>query len=150
MSLSVFLNILGLCLGFMSAIFFSVGALTMTPDKIRKVASTYWDINENWGHSIAEQRADYIVGALLLLLSFSSQLSATLIPEEFQPSLLQPLGCAVAETVAVLTLLLMCSVLLRGTISKHTKLKVDQLQKRILAAQALEADVAKLKRQNNL
>lgn len=139
MTLAVFLNVIGLCLGFVSAIFFAIGALTMTPAKIQKVAATYWDANQHWGDSIADQRADYIVGALLLLLSFFSQLSATLVPSAFEPSLLQPFGCAIAEIVAALTLLLVCSVLLRNAIAKSTKLQVRQMQAEIQAAQEAEA-----------
>lgn len=141
MTLAIFLNILGLFLGFVSAIFFAVGALTMTPAKIQKVAASYWDANQHWGDSIADQRADYIVGALLLLLSFSVQLAANLVPSAFEPSLLQPLGCAIAEIVAALALLLVCSVLLRNGIAKLTKSQVRQIQAAVIAAQ--EAEIAK-------
>lgn len=140
MVLSAFLNIIGLCVGFISAIFFSIGALTMTPSKIQKVAASYWDTNQHWGDSIADQRADYIVGALLLLLSFFSQLLANLVPPTAEPSLLQPFGCATAEIVAALTLLLVCSVFLRNAIAKSTKSQVRQLQAEVMAAQEAEAE----------
>ena len=135
MSLSIFLNTLGLCFGFLSAIFFSVGALAMTPAKIQKVAATYWDSNQHWGDSIADQRADYIVGALLLLLSFSLQLAATLIPQDVQLSLLQPLGFAIAEMLAVLVFLLVCSVLFRTAIAKSTRQSVRRMQTEKTAAE---------------
>jgi hypothetical protein len=138
MLLSMFFNILAACIGFMASIFFAIGALTMTPAKIQKVAATYWDSNQHWGDSIADQRADYIVGALLLLLSFSSQLAATLIPQDIQLSLLQPLGCAIAETISVVVLLLVCSALLRNAIAKSTKQTVRRMQTEKLAAQELE------------
>jgi hypothetical protein len=139
MTLAAFLNVIGLCIGFMSAIFFAVGALTMTPTKILKVAASYWDANQHWGDSIADQRADYIVGALLLLLSFSSQLLANLVPPTAEPSLLQPFGCATAEIVAALALLLVCSVFFRNAFAKSTKSQVRQLQAEVMAAQEAEA-----------
>ena len=139
MTFTTFLNILGASVGFMSAVFFSIGAMTMTPEKIFKVAATYWDANQHWGDSIADQRADYIAGALLLLLAFSAQLSANLIPSASEPSLLQPFGCAIAEIVAALALLLVCSVLLRNAISKSTRQRVRQLQTEELAAQEIAA-----------
>jgi len=141
MTLAVFLNVVGLCLGFVSAIFFAIGALTMTPAKIQKVAATYWDANQHWGDSIADQRADYIVGALLLLMAFFSQLLATLVPSDLEPSLLQPFGCAIAEIAAALVLLLVCSVILRNVIAKSTKSQVRQIQASAIAAQ--EAVIAK-------
>ena len=143
MKLAVFLNVIGLFLGFVSAIFFAIGALTMTPAKIQKVAATYWDANQHWGDSIADQRADYIVGALLLLVSFSAQLSATLVPSAFEPSLLQPFGCAIAEIVAFLAFLLVCSVLLRNAIAKSTKQQVRQCQTEELVAQELASKIEK-------
>ena len=139
MTFTTFLNILGASVGFMSAVFFSIGAMTITPEKIFKVAATYWDANQHWGDSIADQRADYIAGALLLLLAFSAQLSANLIPSASEPSLLQPFGCAIAEIVAALALLLVCSVLLRNAISKSTRQRVRQLQTEELAAQEIAA-----------
>ena len=132
MTLSTFLNILGACIGFMSAVFFSVGATIMTPKLIYKISATYWDFNQHWGDSIADQRADYIAGGLLLLLSFSVQLSANLIPSTLSPSLLQPFGCAIAEIVASISLLLVCSFLLRNAIAKSTKRQVHQIQKEAL------------------
>jgi hypothetical protein len=128
MLLSTFLNILGSCIGFMSAVFFSIGAMMITPAKIERVAATHWDTNQHWGDSIAEQRADYIVGGLLLLLSFSLQLSANLVSSTTESSLLQPFGCTIAEIVAAFVFLLVCSVLLRGAIAKSTKYKVRQIQ----------------------
>ena len=139
MLLSTFLNILGASLGFLSAMLFAIGALGMHPRKIMQISSSYWDANQHWGDSIAEQRADYIAGALLLLLSFSSQLAANLVPTDTAPSLLQPFGCAIAEMFAVVSFLLVCSVLLRGSVAKTTKTEVRRLQAEKLAAEELAA-----------
>ena len=139
MLLSTFLNILGACIGFMSASFFAFGALVMSAEKISAISATYWDANQHWGDSIAEQRADYIAGALLLLLSFASQLAANVVPPTSAPSLLQPFGCAIAEIVSALAFLLVCSVLLRNAIAKSTKQKFHQRQAEELAAQEISA-----------
>ncbi len=135
MLLAAFLNIIGASLGFLSAMFFAIGALGMHPQKIMQISSSYWDANQHWGDSIAEQRADYIAGALLLLLSFSSQLAANLVQPDTAPSLLQPRGCAIAEIVAVVLVLLVSTGLLRNAVAKSTKRKVRQLQAEKLAAQ---------------
>lgn len=131
MTLSTFLNIFGLCIGFISAIFFAIGALTMTPTKIQRVAATYWNSNQHWGDSIADQRADYIVGAVLLLLSFASQLAANLVPPSFEPSLLQPFEFAIAKIAAALASLLVFAVALRHAIAKLTKSQVRLIQEEI-------------------
>lgn len=135
MLLTTFLNVLGACIGFMSALFFAFGALVMTAEKINIIAATYWDANQHWGDSIAEQRADYIAGALLLLVSFALQLSANLVPSSIAPSLLQPVGCASAEIVAVIAFLLVLAVLLRNFVARRTKEKVHRLIAADLAAQ---------------
>ena len=128
----------------MAAVFFSIGAMLVTPVKIFNISTSYWDANEHWAASIAEQRADYIAGGLLLLLSFSLQLSAILVHSTVAPFLLQPFGCAIAEIVAVLTLLLVCFVLLRNAVSKTTKTKVRQLQQKESEAEELKAKVRNL------
>ena len=141
MLLSTFLNILGACIGFISALFFAFGALMMTAEKINIIAATYWNANQHWGDSIADQRADYIAGALLLLLSFSSQLAANLVPPTSAPSLLQPFGYAIAEIVAVVATLFVGSVLLRNANAKTTKQKVHQLQEAELEADRKKTNV---------
>jgi len=128
MALSIFLSIFAASVGFIASGFFAIGAMTMTPVKIFEISSTYWDANRHWGDSIADQRADYIVGGLFLLLSFSLQLSAMLVPSSIQPSLLQPFGCAIAEIGAGLALILVVALWLRHAIAKSTKRKVHQLQ----------------------
>jgi hypothetical protein len=128
MVLSTFLSIFAASIGFMASGFFAIGAMTMTSTKIFEISSTYWDANRHWGDSIADQRADYIIGGLLLLLSFSLQLSAILVPSNIRPSLLQPFGCAIAEIGSGIALILVLALWLRSAIAKSTKRKVHQLQ----------------------
>lgn len=134
MLLSTFLNILGASIGAMSAMFFAFGALFASPKDMYEITSLKWDVNQHWADSIAAQRADYIAGALLLLLSFSSQLAANLVHPNAAPSLLQPFGCAIAEIVAVIAFLLVCSVLLRNVNAKTTQDKLRQWRAKELAA----------------
>jgi uncharacterized membrane protein len=121
MLLSTFLNILGASIGAMSAMFFAVGALFLSKKNIYEITSMKWDVHQEWADSIADQRADYIVGALLLVLSFLSQIAANLAPPTSAPSLLQPFGYAIAEIVAVVAVLLVCSLLFRRVNANATK-----------------------------
>ena len=128
MELPTFLSILSAIIGFIASGFFAIGAMTMTSTKIFEISSTYFDTNRHWGDSIAEQRADYIVGGLLLLLSFSLQFSAILTPLSIQPSQFQPFGCAIAEIAAGIALVLVFALLARSSISKASKRNIHRLQ----------------------
>ena len=119
MLFSTFLNILGSGVGFLSAVFFAVGTLRLRTKDIVGIAGTYWDFNQHLADSIASQRAEYIAGALLLLVSFALQVAANLVPSTLQPSQLQPFGfalCAIGLAfliIAVLVWLLCCSLAAR-------------------------------------
>lgn len=137
MLLSTFLNIFGACTGFMASVLFAVGAIGMTPLKIFKVAATYWDANQHWADSIADQRADYITGGLLLLLSFSLQIAANIVPSDVQPLALQHYGSAGVGIVVSIVVLLVATLLFRNYVAKSTRQKVHQMQDADLAAQEL-------------
>ena len=128
MLLSTFLSILGASIGAMSAMFFAVGALFSSAKDIYEITSMRWDVNQHWADSIAAQRADYIVGAILLLLSFVSQLAANLVPADAAPLLFQPLGCAIAEIVAALVAVLACSLFLRNANALATRERLRKMR----------------------
>lgn len=121
MTLAQFLTVLGATVGFMAAAFFAWGVLRSSDKDLYEITSMKWDINQHWADSIAEQRADYKVGALLFLLSFASQLAANLVPPTSAPSLLQPFAYAIVEIVVVVALLLACSVWRRNISASTTK-----------------------------
>ena len=136
MLLATFLNILGACVGFMSAVFFSVGAMTLTPTGIHRMSITMLSANQDFVDSLVDQQADYIVGGLLLLLSFLSQLSANLVSPTVELSLLQPSSCATALVVSTLAFLLVVAVVARYAIARFTRQRVRQLQATELALAA--------------
>ena len=63
--------------GFVAAIFFCVGNVLNSPSQITAQATPYWDFSEPLARSLAAQRAQYVIGALLLLVSFGLQIAAT-------------------------------------------------------------------------
>lgn len=122
MLMSTFLSVLGLSVGAMSALFFAAGALFVSTKDLYEITSGEWSVERHvWGDSIADQRANYIVGALLLLLSFGLQLAATLVPSCDSPSPVQPLGYTLAEIVVGLVLVLGCSLFFRHAHARSTK-----------------------------
>ena len=138
-----FLNIFSACLGFIAVMYFAAGMLRMNAEDVWRTVRNNWDINEHQLRSIAAQRAEYIVGATFLLLSFSSQLSANLVPSSLEPSFLQPYGCAVSEIASALALLLVLSTTARGSILQSTVTRVLKLQAEAEAREQLEIESRK-------
>ena len=122
MLLSTFLNILGSSVGLLSALFFALGTLRLRTKDIVGIAGTYWDFNQNLADSIASQRAEYIAGALLLLVSFALQLAANLVPSTLQPPpQLQPFSCALSAIGLALLAIAGLSWFLCRSLSAKTK-----------------------------
>ncbi len=146
MPLSTYLNIFGASIGLMSALFFAFGALMMSPDKIGLISSSYWDENLHWRDSLAEQRADYICGAILLLLSFSCQLAGNFVPPAFTPYILNTFSCAISGIVGSFIILLLCFILLRRVIATKTIQKVQKMQEAglITSMQEIAAPVSEI------
>ena len=127
MPLSTFLNILAACAGFLSALFFALGTLHLKTKDIVGIAGTYWGFNKHLADSIASQRAEYIFGALLLVLSFSLQLAANLVPSTLQPSLLQSFGFSLAAICLLFGSTGLLSWYLCHRIAERTKAEVRRL-----------------------
>lgn len=72
------LTLIAASVGFVSAVLFCVGNVSNTPRKILTQATPFWDFSEPVARALAEQRAQYIVGAFLLLCSFVLQIAAVL------------------------------------------------------------------------
>jgi len=64
------------CLGFLAALCFCIGSLTLSASQIRQLAATKYNWNPHIGQSLAGQKAEYVTGALLLAVSFLLQLWA--------------------------------------------------------------------------
>ena len=124
MTISQFLTVLGSGIGCGTEPFFAWAVLRSSDKYLYEITSMKRDVNQHWADSIAEQRADCKVGALLLLLSFFLQLAADLIPSNATPSLFQPFGDALAEIVVVLAALLACSLWWRNVNASATKVRL--------------------------
>jgi hypothetical protein len=121
---STFLNIFGVSIGFLSALYFALGTLRLRTKDIVGIAGTYWDFNQHLADSIASQRAEYIAGALLLLMSFTLQFAANLVPPTLQPSQLQSFGCAFSAIGLALLAIAVLSWLLCRSLAAKTKAAV--------------------------
>lgn len=64
--------------GFVAAIFLCIGSAMNNAKSIRLQCASFYSFNEYFGRSLVAQRAQYVVGALLLVISFVLQIAATL------------------------------------------------------------------------
>jgi hypothetical protein len=76
-------------IGFISAIFFCVGNATNSVEKIILLLTPFWDFSETIARALASQRAQYLTGGLLLLISFALQLLATVASSNISANLPQ-------------------------------------------------------------
>ena len=72
------LTLVAASVGFASAIFFCIGNASNTSAKILIQATPFWDFSEPVASALAAHRAQYVVGALLLLTAFTLQVAAAL------------------------------------------------------------------------
>ena len=64
--------------GLVSAVFFCIGNAFNSVEKITLLSTSFWDFSEPVARALAAQRAQYLTGGLLLLVSFSLQVAAAL------------------------------------------------------------------------
>ena len=127
MTFGVFLNALAACAGFLAAAFFAAGATLATSEKIFEVASTYWDVNLAWADSLAAQRADYVAGAFLLLVSFGVQITAVFVPSGTDYTFVRSVTCGVGWILGATATLLLGALALRILVVRRTKAKIRRL-----------------------
>ena len=65
-------------LGFVAAVFFCIGNILNTSEKILLQSTQFWDFSKPVARALTAQRAQYAVGALLLVASFLLQVAAAL------------------------------------------------------------------------
>jgi len=64
----------------LSSIFLVLGSLSMSPKNILDLSGTYWGSSPYAAKSYCSQKADSIVGTLLLLISFALQVWVVYLP----------------------------------------------------------------------
>lgn len=72
------LTLIAATVGFVAAIFFCIGNAFNSSKQIALQATPFWDFNEHLARSIASQRVQYVIGAMLLVVSFGLQIAAVL------------------------------------------------------------------------
>jgi hypothetical protein len=114
--------------GFASAIFFCIGNASNTSEKILIQATPFWDFSKPVASSLAAQRAQYLVGALLLLTAFTLQVAAALAPSATPADLPPYLHTWPAIVLAVLVPTLLVAALAAWFLFERTMRKVLRLE----------------------
>ena len=127
--------------GFIAAIFFCVGNAMNSSQKIFLQATPFYDLSEPVARAVAAQRAQYVVGALLLVVSFALQIAAALASSTTPAALPQWL-----HTWQYLVLVVLApSALVAGCLSwflyESTMRKVLRLYQERLAKEAKELKI---------
>lgn len=121
--------------GFVSAVFFCIGNVLNSAEKILLQATPRWDFSEPVARALTAQRAQYAVGALLLVTSFLLQVAAALASSANPAALPQYLH---TWTHLVLVVLLptgmiaggISALLYKSTIRKVLRLKEERKLKK--------------------
>lgn len=83
------MELMGAGLGFISALFFAWGVFSLNAEQILWMTATLAGGNGKMAESLGNQRADFVVGVLLLLLSFGFQVGAIVGLQEHLPACVQ-------------------------------------------------------------
>ena len=108
MTLQAAFNLMSLSVGFVAGAWFCIGAATNNSEQIARLAGSYIGYNLDIIRSLSAQRAQYAVGALLLVFSFGLQVAAVLTPpatEIYLPPVLQSTVAVLLSTLAIVSLL---------------------------------------------
>lgn len=123
MSEQLALTIVAAAVGFVAAVLLCVGNALNASQKILLQATPFWDFNKHLAESLTAQRAQYVVGAVLLFIAFGLQLAAAHASAEKPaplPGVFQAWGTLVAAVLVLVSLLswLLVRLLFRSTFAK--------------------------------
>jgi len=128
------LTLVATTIGFLAAMFFCIGNIMNTANSILLQSSPFWDFSELVARALASQRAQYVVGALLLVISFALQVAAVLASSTKIANLPQYINtwpCLVLVVLIPSGLLAACfsAFLYKSTIMKVLQMVEEQMQK---------------------
>jgi len=126
-NLQLALSLSAAAVGFAAAVFFCIGNVLNSAEKIRLQATPFWDFSGPLAQALAAQRAQYLAGAVLLVVSFVLQVAASLSPTDMAACLPSWLDSWLAMVVSVLVFALAVGGTGAWIIYKVTLRKVERL-----------------------
>ena len=127
MSAITFLNFIAATGGFAAAMFFCKGTVSLSNRAVFDLAGTYWKFNRSLADALVSQRAEYVAGAILLVISFAAQLAANLIPGDSQSPLFCSVPWAVASLAIAILVLVALALMLRAALIRRSQRDIARL-----------------------
>ena len=127
MSEQLALTLAAATVGFAAAVFFCVGNVLNTAERITDQASPRWDFSEPVARALASQRAQYVVGAGLLVIAFLLQVASALASSTAPAALLGWLHLWPCFVLVVLVPTLALAAICASLLYKATMRKVLRL-----------------------
>ena len=137
--LQAIFSVASIAIGFVAAVCFCIGAATNGPKNIAISSATIVGANPAIMRSLSAQRAQYLVGALLLVASFGLQVGVVLTPKDAQvglPLVLQsPLALLVstfliAAVIAFLAISKLTTYTIQAANESLQRMKEEQAKRR--------------------
>lgn len=128
MSAQLAFTIAAATVGLVAAILFCVGNAMNAAKDIYSQATPYWDFSEPVARALTMQRAQYVVGAVLLLIAFVLQLAAALTPGDRKAALPYALDSWCNLLAAILVPVAVASWMAVRIAFRHTLRKVLALE----------------------
>lgn len=82
MGTATLIQLVGACAGVIGSLFFAIGVMRQTVATMGDIAGSYFDWNPHMARALAAQKAEYLFGGGIIVLSFALQLSAFLVPTD--------------------------------------------------------------------
>ncbi|MCB4358276.1 hypothetical protein [Quatrionicoccus australiensis] len=127
MSVAAVLDLAASCLGLFSALFFCIGILHLNPNRAEEIATKMWGKGQAIAEEMLLQKSDFIVGAILLLLSFLVQFIVKAFPAFLSQLATQEQLHGVAISIAIASAI---AVVARTANRRIGKVFLRQLQER--------------------
>ncbi len=127
MSVAAVLDLAASCLGLFSALFFCIGILHLNPDRTEEIATRMWGKGQAIAEEMLLQKSDFIVGAVLLLLSFLVQFIVKAFPAFLSQPAMQEQLHGVAISIAIASAI---AAVARAANRRLGKVFLRQLQER--------------------
>jgi len=78
MSAASLIQLASSCVGVLGSLFFAIGIMRQSIEAMGRLSGTHFGWNPHWPAALAAQKADYLFGGCLLLVSFILQLTSFL------------------------------------------------------------------------
>ena len=121
MSAATFLSILAAALALIASLFFCVGTTRLSNETMYLLSGTYYGGNRGLFEAVAQQRADYLCGTVLLPASFLIQVIVLTVPSLTAQSLFSNFGAGVSVLCIIVAVVVLLAILIRRRLTHWSR-----------------------------